>query len=328
MSQIPKTHWYNSYQYVGRDLKLLWTRNGGKICTIAGTTGLFLTSAHACRKTYKIHDKLKGNGNYISEVKEKYKNEKWYKRVAKTAGAYIYCSAKTTKDYLPDIVGGALSAYCVTKGWGIEHTNYKNATAMAGIIAGSFMNYRQNVIAEHGVEADRRYLTTKHTDKKALGLLNADQSNDGENKESASENNGLVVQLNQNALRILYSKETTPQVWSPSHTIRMQQLDTITSKLNTLLICGGHYTINDVRREFYGVKGDIKVGAMFGRVWDPGNPAHPERGAKVNLHYEDDEDFKYGLKDSCWIIIDIDDEPLIESLGEGNTINDIPGVEV
>ena len=34
-----------------------------------------------------------------------------------------------------------------------------------------------------------------------------------------------------------------------------------------------------------------------------------------------------GLKDSCWIIIDIDDESLLETLGGGNS-DDIPGVEV
>ena len=114
-------------------------------------------------------------------------------------------------------------------------------------------------------------------------------------------------------------------MWSPSHLIRIQHLETIVNKLNGLLICGGHYTINDVRREFYGVKGDIAVGGLFGRVWDPGNPAHPERGAKVNLHYEDDEEFAYGIKDSCWIIIDIDDAPLTELLA-GKSV--IPGVEV
>lgn len=325
--QHKQSQWYDSYRYLGRDLKQFWNRNGSKICTIAGTTGLFLTTAHACKKTYRIHDKLKSNGHYISSVKEANADEKWIKRTKEMTKAYAKCSAKTVKHYLPDIVGGVLSAFCVSKGWNIEHSHYKEATAMVGVIAGSFMNYRQNVIAELGEDADRRYLTTKREKRAYLHSKSNDGAISESSNDESSDGEGIVLNVEPNLLKIFYSKETTPQVWSPSHIVRLQYLDGIESKLNNLLICGGHYTVNDVRREFYGVKGDKPAGAIFGRVWDPGNPEHPERGARVNLHYMDDEDFAIGLKDSCWIIIDIDDEPLLESLKSEN-LNDIPGIEV
>lgn len=318
--------WYDTYKFAGRDLKIFWDRNGGKICTIGGTTGLILSGAHACRKTYKIHDELARNGRKIREADCPMDGDKRFSRLIRKGKAILSCSAKAGKYYLPDIVAGALSGYCVSKGWQIENSHFKEATAMVGVIAGSFMNYRQNVIAELGTEADRRYLTTKKENRKVYSATLKDGtevSNDG----NQGENEGITVNLEPNLLRIWYSKETTPQIWSPSHLIRMQHLETIENRLNNLLICGGHYTVNDVRREFYGVKGDVGEGALFGRVWDPGNPAHPERGAKVNLHYQEDEEFYYGMKDSCWIIIDIDDEPLVESLKRINGDN-IPGIEV
>ena len=316
--------WYDSYRYIGRDLKVFWDRNGGKICTIAGTTGLFLSGTHACRKTYKIHDKLAKNGRKIREAGCPLDGDGKFTRLFRKSKTIAECSLRTAKDYLPDIVGGVLSGYCVSKGWQIENTHFKETTAMVGVIAGSFMNYRQNVIAELGPEADRRYLTTKRENRKAVSA----KLSDGTVAESGKgDGQDITVNLEPGLLRIWYSRETTPQIWSTSHVIRLQYLDGITAKLDTLLKCGGHFTINDVRREFYGVKGDIGVGAMFGRVWDPGNPEHPERGASVNLHYMDDEDFACGLKDSCWVIIDIDDEPLVESLRRDKA-EDIPGVEL
>ena len=38
----------------------------------------------------------------------------------------------------------------------------------------------------------------------------------------------------------------------------------------------------------------------------------------MNLHYEDDEDFMTGRKDWCWVEIEIDDEPLIETVFRKN----------
>lgn len=177
---------------------------------------------------------------------------------------------------------------------------------MVGIVMADFMNYRSNVIAEHGKDADRRYLTTKGKTPPYLP--------EGKKEEKTEEGDTHVVDIHPNSLRIWYSKETTPQVWSESYTLRILQLEDIQNRLDMDLIYGGSYTVNDVRRYFYGRKGDVPEGGMFGRIWDPGNPLHPNRGARVNLHYQEDEDFMTGRTDHCWIIIDIDEEPLFELL--------------
>lgn len=297
----------DGYRYIGKQLKNGWEKNSGKICTIAGTTGLFLTGIHACRKTYRIHDELQENGYKIRQAGIEKPGEKKIKRIGRIAKETAKCAVKTSRHYLPDIAGGVLSGYAVQKGWHQEHKHYQQAAAMVGVVMADFMNYRANVISEHGKEADRRYMTTKRN-----SCIKATEDKGVEKIAASASEDGHVVELGENSLRILYSRETTPKVWSDSHVIRTHQLESIVDELNLDLIWGGSYSVNDVRRYFYGRRGDIPEGNLFGRIWDPGDPEHPERGAKVNLHYEEDEDFMLGLKDWCWIIIDIDSEPLFE----------------
>lgn len=308
-----KTSMSENYSYIFNNLKLKWEKNGGKICTIAGTTGLFLTGLHASRKTYLIHDELVENGKRIEEAKKHISGEKSltrYFRIAKEVGKV---SLSTGKHYIPDLIGGGISAYTNAKGWQHEHNHYQQAANMVGILAASFMNYRRNVIAEEGVEADRRYFNTKREDRgvheatleDGTKVISSGNGQDGDN---------ILVDLDPSTLRIKYSKETTPSVWSPSHALRIINLRDIVNRINKKLINNGHYYVNDVRREFFGGKGDSETGGMFGRIWDPGNPEHPEYGRLVNLHYEDDEDFMFGRKDWCWIEIEIDLIPLFESM--------------
>ena len=297
----------DGYRYIGKQLKNGWEQHGGRICTIAGTTGLFLTGVHACRKTYRIHSELEANGKRISEAKKQRTGDKRGSALWRTVKESAKCAAKTSRHYLPDIAMGALSGYAVQKGWHKEHSHYEQAAAMAGVIMADFMNYRNNVIAELGMETDRKFMTTKRGKRTDIS-----PEKGAEVKAVAHDEEGHIVELGENSLRILYSRETTPKVWSESHVIRMHQLEGIVNDLNLDLIYGGSYSVNDVRRYFYGRRGDIPEGNLFGRIWDPGDPAHPERGAKVNLHYEEDEDFMLGLKDWCYILIDIDTEPLFE----------------
>lgn len=313
----------NGYRYLFRNVKPFWERNGGKICTIVGTTGLFFSGVHACRTTYKHHDDLSRLGDDIRTAKRKVDGESRSKRAGRIGAAAVKATISAGKFYLPDMVAAGLSSYITSKGWGIEHTHYENAATMVGVLAADFANYRRNVIAEHGREADRRYMTRRRSDDK---LNDAKIESDSKSSEKIEGEDGFSISVDPGMLKIWYSKETTPQVWSESRALRMNHLEGIANKLDNLLMYGGHFSVNDVRREFYGVKGDVACGGMFGRVWDPGNPDHPERGRLVNLHYQEDQDFMDGVTDSCWIFIDIDDEPLFESLSP-KTLSDIPGVE-
>lgn len=316
MRQGTKPGWTDGWRYFFRNMRMGWEKHGGKICTIAGTTGLFLTGAHACRTTYKHHDELAENGRMIAEAAKKKNGERKLKRVARVAKTVAKCAAKSSKHYAADIVAGAMSGYLSGKGWQKEHEHYEQAAVMVGVLAADFMNYRNNVISDLGKDADRRYLTTKHAGKNIEGSASEDSLKVSAASEETGENEGLVVQMDPSMLRIKYSRETTPMVWSESHVLRMNHLTDITNHLDGMLIYGGWYTVNDVRREFFGKKGDVAAGGIFGRVWEPGNPLHPEKGRHVNLHYEDDEAFMSGEKDWCWIDIEIDQESLIEALNK------------
>lgn len=311
---IEKPNMSDTFRYFGKHVKNYWEKYGGRICTVAGTTGLFFTGVHTSRKTYKIHDELVDNGMKILEAKEPRYGEKKYQRWLRVAKTELICGLKTSKHYIPDMVAGGLSAYSIHKGWSKEHKHYEQSAAVVGVLAADFMNYRQNVISEHGKDADRRYLTTKHGDFEEKLASTTDGTTISAVKDENGETKGLLVSVDPNMFRIKYSRETTPSVWSDSHALRLTNLKWIVSNLERQLIYGGSYSVNDVRREFYGKRGDVGAGGMFGRVFEPGNEEHPEYGAMVNLHYEDDEDFMSGRKDWCWIIIDVDDEPLFERM--------------
>lgn len=307
---IPGPGITDGYRYLWNQTKAGWQKYGGSIMTVAGTVGLFGAGIHACRKTYKIHKKLEENGKRLANASVYLDGEGKLRHAGRVFKETAKVAAKTSREYIPEIIAGGVSAYAVHKGWRHEHANYQQAAAMLGVVMADFMNYRGNVIDSEGAAADRKYLTTKNSKAYLAHQKKAEKKDD--NVAAEGEEDAYVVQLNENDLRIWYSRETTPQVWSDSLPIRIGQLRTITERLTRDLIWGGSYTINDVRREFYGRKGDIGNGGMYGRIWDPGDPEHPERGALVNLHFEEDENFMTGRTEGCWIIIDIDKEPLFE----------------
>jgi len=308
MNNSKKPGIVEGYHYLWNMTKAQWKKHGGKVCTIAGTSGLILAGANACRKTYKIHGELEENGRRISEARLARQGDRKGSATLRVVKESARCGVKTSRHYIASAVAAGLSAYAVSKGWQKEHRNYQQAVAMVGVVMADFMNYRRNVISEHGEESDRRYMTTKRRPYIDVTKENGVQ----EKVAEAGSNDDHIVQLNENSLRILYSRETTPEIWHDSYVLRMHRLEDIAKKLEWDLIYGGSYTVNDVRRYFYGRKGDVPEGGMFGRIWDPGDPEHPERGAMVNLHYQDDLDFMDGITDHCWIIIDIDSEPLFE----------------
>ena len=139
MNDAKRPGFADGFRYLTRNIKMGWERNGGKICTAAGTAGLFLSGMHACRKTYKIHDELTENGRKMREAGEKIEGEKKTARAARRTKAFIGCGVRTAKHYAADIVGTALSAYAVQKGWHKEHAHYQQAAAMVGVLAADFM---------------------------------------------------------------------------------------------------------------------------------------------------------------------------------------------
>lgn len=299
-------------QSIGRELKFQWEQHGSKICTIGGTAALVGSGIHACRKTYKKYDYLKANGEKIKEARKHIEGEKrgtYIFRVAKTAAG---CAGGTLVKYLPEIAGAAVGIYGVGKGWQTENRHYKEAAAFGTMIFADFMDYRRHVVNEYGEETDKRFMTTS-ADEGSAEVETVDEN--GEKAVEKVKNGGISLTKVPNFCRIWYSKETTPSLWSPSLAMRITNLKWVTNEIDRMLI-DGHVSVNDIRRLFFGRKGDIGIGDIYGRIYDPGNPEHPEYGKLTNLHYKDDEDFMTGRTDCCWLTIDIDPEPIINRIGK------------
>jgi len=298
------------FQTIGREIKFQWEKHGSLICTIAGTGAIIGSGVHACRKTYKQYDFLKSNGDKIREAKKPIEGEKKVTRILRVAKVGAVVGAKTAVKYIPEIAGTALGCYGVGKGLSIEHSHYKEAVAFGSMIFADFMDYRKHVIQEHGKETDQRYLTTKCEDGKTEIV-----KKDGEgNEEVIQDGIGISVMKDPSAQRIWFGKGTSP-LWSPSHRLRETNLNWATNEIDKMLI-DGHVSLNDMRRVFLGRKGDVPMGDIYGRIWEPGDPARPERGRLTNLHWEDDEDFVNGRTDGCWIYFEIDPEPIITRLNK------------
>jgi len=304
---------------LGRNIKFQWEKHGSQICTIGGTVALVGSGIHACRKTYKQYDFLKSNGEKIREAKKPIEGEKKVTRIFRVAKVSAVVCAKTAVKYIPEIAGTALGCYGVGKGWTIEHTHYKEAAAFGSMIFAEFMDYRKHVIAEHGEDTDKRYMTTKHID----GKVEVEAETEDGTKVIDSTDDGISLAIDPKCLRIWFGKGMT-ELWSPSYQLRITNLEYATNQIDKMLI-DGHVSVNDIRRIFYGRKGDLPWGDIYGRIWEPGDPKHPERGKLTDLHYKEDEDFMLGRTDGCWLTIDIDPEPIITRMRKD--LKDIRGVE-
>ena len=298
----------SGFNVLGHTLKHQWEKHGSLICTIGGTVALVGSGVHACRKTYKNHDILKDYGKEIKEAQKSVEGEKKITRFIRVAKVKTVVGAKVAAKYAPEIIGSAVGVVGVGKGLSIEHRHFKEAAAFGAATFAQFMDYRKQVIAEHGADADKRYLHGKANEKAIEGSKNDKDSEVVENNDG-----GINMVVDQDKLHILYSKENTPGLWSPSYELRKANLKFVQNEADRLMMQpGGCYTVNDIRRLIFGSRAtDLPWGDIYGRVWDPGNKEHPEKGRFTNLHFEDDEEFMLGAKDWCWLTIEIDPEPII-----------------
>ena len=106
----------DGFEYLEKQAKMKWQKDGGKVCTIVGTAGLVGVGFHASRKTYKIHDELVENGRRISEARKRRDDDKGLSRFLRTAKEVAICSAKTSRHYIGDAVIGAASAMANRQG--------------------------------------------------------------------------------------------------------------------------------------------------------------------------------------------------------------------
>ena len=291
-----------------------WQKDGEKIMTRGGTFGLIASGLYAVKKTNDIQDLLQDTRKLINEAKADGDKKKIRK-------AKFDQAKKVGKCYILPVLGAAVSAKMIDGGLAKSAEKTAAMAATATLYATTLRNYRKNVIAEYGKEADQRFLTTQ----KVKGAVSEVENEDGtKQKPEKNEDGTITLPVNPNALKIMYSRYMTPEIWHDSFALRIATLNAIQNELDIMLISNGHLTLNDERRKFGGPKMDVGIGGVIGRIWDPGNSENPRGGRRINLHFEDDIDFMEGRKDWCWIIFDVDDEPIIGRMDEKFTEVEMP----
>lgn len=276
-------------------------------------TGLMMIGSAVMAKTSTQEDvqQVIAEANAaVEEAKKVREGEKKPARTVRIARAKMAKGLKFVKAYRKGVIMELGGAMMNGIGFHMEEKGKHKAIKAVGALGATFAAYRANVREDLGEEADIRYMTgrkavktTKKIDKRTGEVT--------EELERVNDDDGVTIQKDPNAFRLLFSEETCPSVWNANYDLRLANLKWIEEGLTLRLHTSGHISLNDMRREFGGLtpaKMDVDIGGIFGRVIDPNKPKMQQR---VNLHYQDDPDFMEGRKDWCYIIFDCDEEPLI-----------------
>lgn len=284
-----------------------------KIFAGTGTGLMMVGSALIARDSCKgeVQQAIRDAEATLNEDLKPVEGENKAKKVRRYLKAHAVHGWKMVKIYKKGVICNVVGAVSNGVGIGLSENGRKKALAGAAAVGAEFAAYRAAVRSDLGDEADIRYMNGKKTKhlkvtKTKEGLKVADQS---------EEDDGVTIKKDPSAFRFWFSKETCPSIWSPNYDLRLHNLDHVTDMLNHQYIMtwtnGGALTLNDQRREFGGLNPrsmDVDIGGIFGRVYDKDRP---ESKRLINLHYRDDQDFMEGRTEGCWIIFDVDPEPII-----------------
>lgn len=146
----------NAITNVGGENLMKLGKVSPKILVIGGVTGLVVAGVHACVKTTRLEEVLDEASEKIQEVKDNNSEEE--KDTKKDlAMVYLSTAGNIAKLYAIPVVTATVSVGMIL---GSNHIlNKRNAAAMAAyaLTSDEFKEYRQRVISELGIDADRRY---------------------------------------------------------------------------------------------------------------------------------------------------------------------------
>ena len=281
-------------------------------------TGLMMIGSAVMAKTACKEDVRQVIAEADAAIAEARKSVAGEKKSQKTRRIFKARSAKglkVVKVYRKGIameVGGAVLNGI---GYSMAEKGKHKALKAVGVMGAAFASYRANVREDLGDEADLRYLTgrkavkkTEHIDRKTGEVT--------QELEYIQDDEGVTIKKDPSVFKLYFSEETCPSLWNRNYDLRIENLKWVQNVLTRKLHMAGHISLNDMRREFGGLepaKMDVGIGGIFGKVLNPKIPKHKQT---VNLHYEDDENFMQGRTDSCWIIFECDEEPIIGRIGK------------
>lgn len=246
----------------------------------------------------------------IAEAEKSIEGEKKPARVKRIFKAKVVKGWKVVKVFHKGIIFEGVGAGFVGAGLGISEHGKHTAIKAVGALGASFASYRAAVRDDLGDEADLKYLTGRKAVKKTE-KIDRKTGEVTQQLEYIQDDEGVTIKKDPNAFRFWFSRETCPSIWTENYDLRLSKLKWIEETLTLKLQGAKHISLNDMRREFGGLKPaemDVDVGGIFGRVIDPNKPLIQQT---VNLHFKDDKEFMEGRTDSCWIIFDCDKEPII-----------------
>ena len=221
-------------------------------------------------------------------------------------------SLKVVKVFRKGILMEAGGAVMNGAGYVMAEHGKHTALKAVGTLGATFASYRAAVREDLGEEADLKYLTGK----KAPNAPKHIDADTGEVVDDIVDDGGVTINKDPNAFRFWFSKETCPSIWVDNYDLRKSRLEWVENTLTLKLQGAKHLSLNEMRREFGGLKPsemDVGIGGIFGRVIDPNRPTMEQR---VDLHFRDDPDFMEGRTDSCWIIFDCDPDPIVNKINK------------
>lgn len=252
------------------------TDNSGLILSIIGDAACVTGFVLAVRAGGKIDREISASNQMIQEFKDLQKNyksedendvytvEDLKKDIFRTRRR---CVINVTKKLLLPAaleIGGLVADNLATAS---EHKRFKEASAAAVMIAGSFAAYRGNVISELGEEMDQHFMYGTSLKEKNVTLVSKDEDgNEVETKEK------MKVFDN------IYGASPYAMVWTPETTYRyiedeyyLRNFASNAEKyLNDTLICSHKYTLNEAKK-YFGAKPDQLTLAGQAAGWKEGD---------------------------------------------------------
>lgn len=153
-----------------RRLALKAAKHSPEILLVAGVVGGVCATVMACKATLRADEVLDEHAEKMEKVKgaikiaetEEYVDYDVTNAKKDTFIIYTQTFVNFIKLYGPSLAVGAVSLACVLSSWGIMRKRYLGAVAAFKGVSEAFKRYRNAVIKDQGIEADRLYFNGGH----------------------------------------------------------------------------------------------------------------------------------------------------------------------
>lgn len=237
-----------------------------------GTAMGVATTVTACKSTLRVDevladekenlDKIKAvhNGEVVSN--EAYTDADYRKDLTVT---YTRCAVKTIKLYAPSIICGVISVSCFAGSHRILNKRNASITALYSASKVAFDNYRKNVVAELGDEADKKFkygIKAAEIEEKII-------NEKGKEKTVKKPIDYVCDDVESYSEYARYFDESCRE-YSDSPEYNLKFLTDIERHMNDRLIKNGFVFLNEVYKEL-GIP-RTQAGQRVGWIYDLDNP--------------------------------------------------------